>query len=79
MHKPKDPQQSKRWIQVIDGKPDRWHKRKDGTAVYYTVCCDCGLTHKEEIRNKNKYFLIRVWRDDALTKDHRGKRRIVKK
>jgi len=61
--------------QVIDGKPERWYKKVDGSAVYYTSCCDCGLVHLEEIRNTEKYFAVTVWRDDGQTRVIRKRRK----
>jgi Zn-finger protein len=61
--------------QVIDGKTERWYKQKDGRAVYYTSCCDCGLVHLEEIVNRGTYFAVKVWRDDGQTRIIRRNRR----
>lgn len=65
--------------QLSDGQVSRMWKRKDGRVVTYTICCDCGLTHLEELVDRGRYFRLRVWRDDRLTKRHRGRRRVVGK
>lgn len=63
---------------AVEGKRHRYHLRADGRFVGYTICCDCGLTHLEEISVRKRYLSVRVWRDEKLTRKHRGKRRIVK-
>jgi len=72
------PRDGHKLVQVVDGNAERWYKRKNGWAYYHTVCCDCGLTHREMIQNHQKYFSVRVWRDDELTEKFRGSRQIVK-
>ena len=64
--------------QAKEGTRHRYHLRKGGKFVGYTICCDCGLTHLEEISIKKRYLSVRVWRDEKLTKKHRGKRVIRK-
>jgi hypothetical protein len=62
--------------QVLDGEVHRYSLRKGGSAVLYTVCCDCGLTHLEEFTPRKGYIKVRVWRDEARTKaQRRGKRK----
>lgn len=62
--------------QAIEGKAHRYHLREDGTAVAYTVCCDCGLTHLEEFKPMKKYLRVRVWRDEQRTTEQRRKRQV---
>lgn len=66
-------------VQVEEGKAERYYTRKDGTAVVFTVCCDCGLTHIDEYLPRKTYIRVRAWRDEARTKKMRGNRRIVRK
>lgn len=61
--------------QVHDGVPERYHRRKDGSTVIYTVCCDCGLVHKEEYVPHTTYLRVRAWRDEARTRRMRAIRR----
>lgn len=60
---------------VTPGKPVKYYLRKDGTAVVFTVCCDCSLTHLEEFTPKKTYIRVRVWRDDEKTKKFRKEKR----
>ena len=62
---------------LSDGQVTRMYSRRDGRVVGYTICCDCGLTHLEELVPRKGYIRLRVWRDDRLTKRHRGNRRVV--
>lgn len=64
-------------VQIVDGKVERWWKRKDGSARYHTICCDCGLTHDELIQSRGRYYAITVWRDEKRTKANRGKRLVI--
>jgi hypothetical protein len=64
--------------QAHEGKRHRYYLRKNGSFVGYTICCDCGLTHLEEIKIRKQYLSVRVWRDEKLTQKHRGKRKVVK-
>lgn len=61
--------------QIYDGVVHRYSRRKDGTAVIYTVCCDCGLTHLEEFLPKRGYIRVRVWREEAITREVRRRRK----
>ncbi len=63
--------------QVLDGKTYRIHKRKNGSFVTYTICCDCGLTHLEEFKVRKNFISAKAWRVEKMTKQFRGKRRIV--
>ncbi len=54
--------------QVREGKPYRLKFREDGTAVEYTICCDCSLVHLVEYRPTQSGVTIRVWRDEKQTK-----------
>ena len=63
---------------IEDGQRFRSHLRRNGKMVGYIICCDCGLTHLEEITVRKRYLSSRVWRDDKLTKKYRGKRVIRK-
>ena len=58
-------------VEVQDGETHKYHLRKDGTSVVYTVCCDCNLTHLEEFTPKKDHIRVRVWRDDEKTSDLR--------
>jgi hypothetical protein len=64
--------------QAQEGKTHRYFRRKNGTAVAYTICCDCGLTHLETFTPRKRYIAVKVWRDEKLTRKFRGKRNIVK-
>lgn len=59
--------------QAIEGKAHKYHLRKDGTCVVYTMCCDCHLIHLEEFKMTKSYLRVRVWRDEEKTKKHRAK------
>jgi hypothetical protein len=61
--------------QAVEGQAHKYHTRKNGTTVVYTVCCDCGLVHLEEFVQKPKYLRVRVWRDDQRTQAIRKQRR----
>lgn len=60
-------------IQIHDGEVDRWPLRKDGKAVGFSICCDCGLVHKEEYQARKRYVRVRVWRDEEQTDKQRKK------
>jgi hypothetical protein len=60
-------------VQVDEGKPYRWYKRKNGTYVEASVCCDCSLTHIVQLTPTKKYLNVRVWREDIKTKELRAK------
>lgn len=62
-------------IQVSDGEIHRYPLRADGSAVSYTICCDCGLTHLEEFIPRKNYIRVRVWRDEDRTKEQRKRKR----
>jgi len=62
-------------VQVRDGEVHRYHIRKDGRAISYTICCDCGLTHLEEFVPKKTYIKVRVWRDDVRTAEMRRRKK----
>lgn len=58
-----------------EGVPDKYWFREDGTAVSYTICCDCGLVHLEEFKPMKRYLRVRVWRDEERTKWWRKRRK----
>lgn len=59
--------------QVDEGVALRYHRRKDGSVVMHTICCDCCLVHLEQyIVNKN-YISVKVWRVDNATRKLRTK------
>ena len=62
--------------QVKEGVPHKYNLRPDGTAVAYTICCDCGLTHLEEFTPRKSYIRVRVWREDERTEHQRKKAHI---
>lgn len=62
--------------QVYDGVPERYWKRRNGAAVLFTVCCDCGLVHLEELTPRGRYIKARVWRDDKRTGEMRKRKRV---
>jgi hypothetical protein len=59
---------------VKPGQPIKYYRRKNGTAVVFTVCCDCALTHLEEFTPRKNYIRVRVWRDDEKTKKFRKRK-----
>jgi len=65
--------------QVKNGEIHRYYLRKNRTAIVFTVCCDCGLTHMEEFLPRSTYIRVRVWRDEEGTKANRGKRKVIGK
>jgi len=58
-------------VQITDGQVHRYHLRKDGRSIGFTVCCDCSLVHLEEHTPRNGYIKVRVWRDDEKTAELR--------
>lgn len=58
-------------VQVHEAEPHRYKLRKDGKAVEYSVCCDCGLVHLEEFTPRKGYIRVRVWRDEDRTEEQR--------
>ena len=65
-------------VQISDGETHRYHVRKDGRSITYTVCCDCNLVHLEEFTPRKGYIKVRVWRDDVKTAELRKKKRAKK-
>lgn len=65
-------------VQVKDGETHRYHLRKDGRCISYTVCCDCGLTHLEEFAPRKNYIKVRVWRDEDKTAEMRKRKKAKK-
>ena len=61
---------------VTEGKPHRYYLRPNGTAVAYTICCDCGLTHLEEFTPRKKYIRVRVWREEEFTQKQRRRKKV---
>jgi len=53
--------------QIEDGISYRYHRRKDGSVVVHTICCDCCLVHLEEYTVNKRYLTVKVWRDDEAT------------
>jgi len=70
MEKPKV-RYSGKVVQVVDGQAYKWYKRKNGTYVEVSVCCDCQLVHVIEMKPNRKYIRVKVWRDDEKTKELR--------
>jgi histidyl-tRNA synthetase len=62
--------------QVREGKSHRYYLRPDGTAVAYTICCDCGLTHLEEFKPEKRYIRVKVWREEELTQKQRNRKKV---
>ena len=54
--------------QIHPGVSYRTYRRKNGLAVVYNICCDCGLTHLEAIRVNKRYLTCYTWRDEAQTR-----------
>lgn len=52
---------------VDEGVSLRYHRRKDGSVVMHTICCDCCLVHLEQYIPNKHYITVKVWRDDANT------------
>jgi hypothetical protein len=65
-------------VQVLDGEIHRYHVRKDGRYIGFTVCCDCSLVHLEEFTPRKGYIKVRVWRDYKRTKEMRKRKRKTK-
>ena len=61
--------------QVKNGEPIRYYKRKDGSAVIITRCCDCSLVHVEQLKPTARYIMVRVWRDEKRTQESRRRKR----
>lgn len=61
--------------QVKEGKPYRWYKRKNGTYVEASVCCDCLLVHIVQLTPTKRYLNVRVWREDLKTEELRKKKK----
>ena len=61
-----------------NGEPLRVALRKDRTAVIITRCCDCGLTHVEQVKPTARYVVFRVWRDEKRTEQCRKRRKRLK-
>lgn len=59
--------------QVVDGKSHRYYIRDGGSAVFYTICCDCSLVHLEKLTPRKGYIAAEVWREDELTAQFRKK------
>lgn len=67
-------------VQFVDGKAYRFKLRKDGSAVFHTECCACGLTHLEQYSVKGERLVIRVWVEDEMTeKARKGKLRRLRR
>jgi hypothetical protein len=62
-------------VQVSEGKPYRWYKRKNGTFVEASVCCDCDLVHIIQMTPTKRYLNVSVWREDAKTNELRKRRK----
>jgi len=60
---------------VESGKTHRYYMRNGGSAVVYTICCDCSLVHLEKLTPHKKYIAVTVWRDDELTAKFRKRKR----
>ncbi len=51
-------------------------KYKDGDTIVitpktkeiYIGCCDCGLVHRYEVEWKRKKVILKIFRDDEITK-----------
>lgn len=61
---------------AVEGKADKYFLRENGTAVAYTICCDCGLVHLEEYKPMGKYIRVRVWREEDKTKEQRKRKKV---
>lgn len=59
--------------QVINGKTHRYYTRDSGSAIFYTICCDCSLVHLEKLTPRKGYIKAEVWREDLLTAQFRRK------
>lgn len=59
--------------EVEGGKAYYWHKRKDGTFVEASVCCDCDLVHMIEMKPGKNRMRVKVWREDEATEKLRAK------
>lgn len=58
-------------IHIEEGKTYRYKFRKDGSAVFHTECCACGLVHLEQYRVVGDYLTERVWVDNKKTETAR--------
>lgn len=65
--------------QVYDGKPVKYYRRNNGSAVLYTICCHCQLVHLEELTPRKDYIRARVWRDEEKTAWLRSKSKTKKR
>ena len=61
------------------GQPVRLWRKQDGTVLYRSVCCDCGLTHQEYLKPTKRYITTRAWRDEPYTAGVRKQRKAQKK
>jgi len=64
---------------IEDGRTHRYYKRHNGSAVVYTICCDCNLVHLEKFTPRRGYIAVTVWREDDLTQKFRDESRKQKR
>ena len=60
---------------MTEGQTHRYYRRKNGTSVVYTICCDCSLVHVEQLTPHKRYISVCCWRDDVYTKRLRRRKK----
>ena len=60
---------TKKYIQVYDGQLITLRSR-----ITDFICCDCGLIHRFQFRNKGRFLTYRAWRIGKVSRKQIRKR-----